>query len=82
MQYSVFHIEGGIGKNIVATNIVRAIKKAHPERNLIVVAPYPEVFVHNPNIYRPKAINALITTMPVHSLTRIRLIESLKNCCN
>jgi hypothetical protein len=52
MQYSVFHIEGGIGKNIVATNIVRAIKKAHPERNLIVVAPYPEVFVHNPNIYR------------------------------
>ena len=48
----MFHIEGGIGKNIVATNIVRAIKKAHPERNLIVVAPYPEVFVHNPNIYR------------------------------
>ena len=48
----MFHIEGGIGKNIVATNIVRAIKKAHPERSLIVVAPYPEVFVHNPNIYR------------------------------
>jgi hypothetical protein len=52
MQYLVFHVEGGIGKNIVATNIVRAIKKVHPERNLIVVAPYPEVFVHNPNIYR------------------------------
>lgn len=52
MQYSVFHIEGGIGKNIVATNIVRTIKKAHPERKLIVVAPYPEVFIHNPNIYR------------------------------
>jgi hypothetical protein len=52
MQYSVFHVEGGIGKNIVGTNIARNIKKAYPERNLIVVAPYPEVYIHNPNIYR------------------------------
>lgn len=52
MKYSIFHVEGGIGKNIVATNIVRNIKKTHPDRQLIVVAPYPEVFVHNPHIYR------------------------------
>lgn len=52
MQYSVFHIEGGIGKNIVATNIVRNIKKAYPDRYLVVVTPYPEVFIHNPYIYR------------------------------
>lgn len=52
MPYSIFHIEGGIGKNIVATNVVRNIKKAYPERDLIVVSPYPEVFLHNPNIYR------------------------------
>jgi hypothetical protein len=52
MQYSVFHVEGGIGKNIVGTNIVRNIKKAYPERQLVVVSPYPEVFIHNPNIYR------------------------------
>lgn len=52
MQFSVFHIEGGIGKNIVATNVARNIKKTFPERELIVVSPYPEVFVHNPYVYR------------------------------
>lgn len=52
MKYSVFHLEGGIGKNIVATNVVRNIKSAHPDRELIVVAPYPEVFLNNPNVYR------------------------------
>ena len=52
MQYSVFHIEGGIGKNIVATNVARNIKKFHPDRELVVVSPYPEVFVHNPDVYR------------------------------
>lgn len=52
MQYSVFHIEGGIGKNIVATNVARNIKKSHPDRELVVVSPYPEVFIHNPDVYR------------------------------
>jgi len=52
MQYSVFHIEGGIGKNIVATNVARNIKKTYPDRELVVVSPYPEVFVHNPDVYR------------------------------
>jgi ADP-heptose:LPS heptosyltransferase len=52
MKYSVFHVEGGIGKNIVATNIVRNIKKLHPDRHLVVVTPYPEVFLHNPHVHR------------------------------
>lgn len=52
MKYSIFHIDGGIGKNVVATNVVRNIKKTHPDRELIVVSPYPEVFLYNPNIYR------------------------------
>lgn len=52
MKYAVFHIEGGIGKNIVATNIVRNIKTTHPDRELVVVSPYPEIFLNNPNVYR------------------------------
>jgi ADP-heptose:LPS heptosyltransferase len=52
MQYVVFQVDGGIGKNIVATNVVRNIKKTYPDRHLIVVASYPEVFLHNPYIYR------------------------------
>lgn len=51
-MYSVFHIEGGAGKNIVASNVARVIKNTFPDRKLVVVAPYPEVFLHNPNVYR------------------------------
>lgn len=50
--YSIFHIEGGIGKNIIATSIVKAIKNKYNDRELIVVSPYPEIFLNNPNIYR------------------------------
>lgn len=52
MKYAVFHVDGGIGKNIVATNVVRCIKQQYPDRELVVVSPWPEVFLHNPNIYR------------------------------
>jgi len=51
-MYSILHVEGGAGKNIVATNVVRNIKKTHPDRKLVVVAPYPEVFLHNPHVHR------------------------------
>jgi hypothetical protein len=51
-QYVIFHIDGGCGKNIVATSVVKSIKAAYPEHKLIVVTAYPEVFVHNPNIFR------------------------------
>jgi uncharacterized phage-like protein YoqJ len=45
-QYSIFHIEGGLGKHIAATAVARAIKKNYPERNLIVVCAYPEIFIN------------------------------------
>jgi len=51
-KYVIFHIDGGCGKNIVATSVVKSIKAAYPEHKLIVVTAYPEVFVHNPNIFR------------------------------
>lgn len=51
-KYSVFHVEGGLGKNVAATAIVRAIKEKHPDRELVVVASYPEIFLNNPYIYR------------------------------
>jgi len=38
-KYLVFHIEGGIGKNIMATAVVKAVKKQHPDREIIVVSP-------------------------------------------
>lgn len=45
-SYSIFHIEGGLGKHVAATAVARAIKKNHPERDLIVVCAYPEIFVN------------------------------------
>lgn len=51
-KYVIFHIDGGCGKNIVATAVVKSIKAKYPEHKLIVVCAWPEVFIHNPNIHR------------------------------
>jgi len=48
----VFQIDGGIGKNIMATAVCKAIKKTYPKDKLIVVAGYPEVFTNNPHVDR------------------------------
>lgn len=45
-KYSVFHIEGGLGKHIAATAVAKCIKANHPDRELIVVGAYPEIFVN------------------------------------
>jgi hypothetical protein len=51
-KYVIYHIDGGCGKNIAATAVVKSIKAAYPEHKLIVVCAWPEVFIHNPNIHR------------------------------
>tara|TARA_R100000152_G_scaffold19059_1_gene11094 strand:+ start:4218 stop:5177 length:960 start_codon:yes stop_codon:yes gene_type:complete len=51
-KYLVFHIEGGIGKNIMATAVVKAIKKQHPDREIIVVSPHSGLWMNNPDVYR------------------------------
>jgi hypothetical protein len=51
-KYVIYHIDGGLGKNIAGTAVVKSIKKAYPEHKLIVVSAYPEAFIHNPNIHR------------------------------
>jgi hypothetical protein len=51
-KYAIFHIDGGCGKSIVGTAVVKSIKAAYPDRKLIVVTAYPEVFLHNPNVHR------------------------------
>jgi len=51
-KFVIFHIDGGCGKNIAATAVVKSIKAQYPEHKLIVVCAWPEVFIHNPNIHR------------------------------
>jgi hypothetical protein len=45
-KYSLFHIEGGLGKHIAATAVAKAIKNNHSDRKLIVVCAYPEIFLN------------------------------------
>ena len=45
-KYSIFHIEGGLGKHVAATSIAKCIKNNHQDRKLIIVCGYPEVFLN------------------------------------
>jgi len=45
-KYSIFHLEGGIGKHIAATAVARCIKNNHPDRKLIVVCAWPGPFLN------------------------------------
>jgi hypothetical protein len=51
-KFAIFHLEGGLGKNIAASAMARIIKKNHPDRKLVIVASYPEIFLNNPYVYR------------------------------
>jgi quinol monooxygenase YgiN len=51
-KFLVWHIEGGLGKNIAATALIPSISKKYKSRKLIIVASYPEVFLNHPDVYR------------------------------
>jgi len=51
-KFVVWHIEGGLGKNVAATALVSAVKEKYKDRKLVLVVSYPEVFLNHPEIYR------------------------------
>ena len=53
----IFQIEGGLGKSIMATAMVKVIKNHYKDSTLIVVTPYPDVFLNNPQVDKVKNIN-------------------------
>ena len=55
-KYFVWHIQGGLGKNVAATSLCQDIKAKYPDRKLIMVVSWPEVFLNHPNIDRVYAI--------------------------
>jgi hypothetical protein len=48
----IFQIDGGIGKCLASTAVVRAIRNKYPEDTLIVVTGWPDVFINNPRVNR------------------------------
>lgn len=51
-KYVVWHIEGGLGKNVAATALLPALAKKYSDRKIVIVASYPEVFLNHPDVYR------------------------------
>lgn len=51
-KFLIFHAEGGHGKQLMSTSVIRALKKKHPDRKIIVVTPWDGPFFYNPNVYR------------------------------
>lgn len=58
-KYLIFHSEGGHGKQIMATAVIRAFKKKYPDRKLIWTTPWDGPAFYNPNIYRFYSFNEL-----------------------
>ena len=51
-EFAVFNIEGGIGKHVASTAVVKAYKKAHPTTKVVVVCAWPETYLMNKDIHR------------------------------
>ena len=45
-KYAIFHVQGGIGKHVAATAVARCIKNNFPDRKLIVVCAWTEIFIN------------------------------------
>ncbi len=46
----IFDISGGLGKNILSTAVLKAIKTQYPKAKVIVLTSYPDAFIGNPNV--------------------------------
>jgi ADP-heptose:LPS heptosyltransferase len=48
----IFQIDGGLGKSIMATAVIEALKKSYPDDKIIIITAYPDVFLCNPNVFK------------------------------
>ena len=51
-NFIIFNPEGGLGKIIASTAVVRNIKKNYPDHKIVVSTPWPEVYLNNPHVWR------------------------------
>lgn len=57
MSKLLLYIQGGLGKVIMSTAVIRNFKEKHPEAEIITVSGYPEVFLNNPYVSRAFSFN-------------------------
>ena len=46
----IFQIDGGLGKHIMATAMIKVLRKRYKNSHIVVAAAYPDVFLNNPHI--------------------------------
>lgn len=51
-NFIVFHINGSPEKDLIGTAVIKALHKTKPNKKIIVVTHFPEIWLHNPNVYR------------------------------
>jgi hypothetical protein len=51
-EYIIFEIKGGAGKNIMATAVIKCLKKQFPDTKIIIVTFWDDIWHKNPNVYR------------------------------
>lgn len=57
-KYAVFHINGNPSKDLMGTAVIDSYKKANPEKKVVVVSNFPDIWLHNPNVFRVYRIGA------------------------
>jgi hypothetical protein len=51
-KYCIFQVQGGLGKHIAATAVAQVIKRTYPDRELVIVCAWPELWASLPFVYR------------------------------
>ena len=72
-KFIIWHIQGGLGKNIAGTSLVKDIVRTYPDRKLVMVVSWPEVFLNNPDIHRVYQLGQAPTSIRIMSKERIAL---------
>lgn len=55
----IFQIDGGLGKSIMGTAMVKVLRKRYKNAHIVVSTAYPDVFLNNPNINECFATNQM-----------------------
>ena len=51
-KYLIWHVQGGLGKNVASTSLIGDLKKKYSDRKLVMVVSWPEVFLNHRGIDR------------------------------
>ena len=43
-KYVIWHVQGGLGKNVAATSLIPDLKEKYSDRKLVMVVSWPELF--------------------------------------